>query len=277
MNISSPAPWKPEARKYKCIMKSDGAAATDAGKKITKFANSKDNNKKSDEISKRPEDDQDFDESYDIEGILLDLIKDDTRNKKLWDEIIAYKVRKDVWYEKVREDFSCFACYELVLDPITLPCNHNCCKKCLKKSLKEGHKECWLCRYKLEEDVDINQHFNKALFAIMQWMFPKHIDEDHENNVKACSSQSKVSSNNGKKRKNAEGNDEKSEGNDEKPEGNDEKSEGNEEKPEGSDSPQSMVSTKKVKRKNVDGNDGKPVVASKRSRRVKTDVDYNEF
>ena len=109
----------------------------------------------------------------------------------------------------------------------------------------------------------IGQHFNKALFAIMQWMFPKHIDEDHENNVKASSSQSKVSSNNGKKRKNAEGNDEKSEGNDEKPEG--------------SDSPQSMVSTKKVKRKNVDGNDGKPVVASKRSRRVKTDVDYNEF
>ena len=135
MNNFSPAPWEPEAKKYKCIMKSDGAA-TNA--KITNFVKSS-KDKKSEIISK-PE--EDFDESYDIEGTLLDLIKDDTRNKKLWDEIIAYKVRKDVWYEKVREDFSCFACYELVLDPITLPCNHNCCKKCLKKSLKEGHKEC---------------------------------------------------------------------------------------------------------------------------------------
>ena len=59
-----------------------------------------------------------------------------------------------------------------------------------------------MCRYKLEDDVDIDEHFNKELFAIMQWMFPKHVDED-ENNANA--SQSKVSSKNGK-RKNAEGN-----------------------------------------------------------------------
>ena len=116
-----------------------------------------------------------------------------------------------------------------------------------------------MCRYKLEDDVDIDEHFNKELFAIMQWMFPKHVDED-ENNANA--SQNKVSrmkSLKDEKRKNAEGNDVMFPKHIDEDESN-------------VDAFQGKVSSKNGKRKNTEGNG----VATKRSKRVKNEVDYNE-
>merc|ERR1712223_119316 len=70
----------------------------------------------------------------------MKLIKADSKNEKTWDILKGLKLRKDMWYEKVQEEFSCFCCYELILFPVTLPCGHNCCKKCLLKSMAEGKK-----------------------------------------------------------------------------------------------------------------------------------------
>ena len=130
----------------------------------------------------------DVDEAYEIEKKLLKLIKADTKNEKMWNDLKEAKLRKDLWYEKVREDFSCFRCYELILFPVTLPCNHNCCKKCLLKSMDEGHKECWLCRFKLEgkeEDEDykkfnVDEHFNNEMHAIMKYLFPGLMGNEEE-------------------------------------------------------------------------------------------------
>ena len=66
----------------------------------------------------------------------------DSKNEKTWDNLKGLKLRKDMWYEKVQEEFNCFGCYELILLPVTLPCGHNCCKKCLLKSMAEGKIYC---------------------------------------------------------------------------------------------------------------------------------------
>ena len=80
------------------------------------------------------------DEAYELGKKLLKLIKADSKNEKTWDNLKGLKLRKDMWYEKVQEEFSCFCCFELILFPVTLPCGHNWCKKCLLKSMAEGKK-----------------------------------------------------------------------------------------------------------------------------------------
>lgn len=113
---------------------------------------------------------EDFDSHYELEPELLELIEKDTKNKKVWDDLIAHKARKDKWFEKVQESFNCFACYEMTLVPVTLPCNHAACKKCVKKSMKEGYKECWMCREKIEEDIE--QYHNNELQNCLKFLFP---------------------------------------------------------------------------------------------------------
>ena len=102
---------------------------------------------------------------------MLELIKKDDKNDVKWNELMAFKARKDKWFEKVQSEFECFACYELMLIPLTLPCGHSCCKKCLKKSFKEGHKECWICRAKLEAE-DLEEYANKDLENVLRHLFP---------------------------------------------------------------------------------------------------------
>ena len=114
---------------------------------------------------------EDVDEIYVLEEELIELIKKDEKNAEKWTELMAFKARKDKWFEKVQSEFECFACYELMLIPLTLPCNHNCCKKCLKKSFKEGHKECWMCREKLEPE-DLEEYSNKNLENCLKFLFP---------------------------------------------------------------------------------------------------------
>ena len=114
---------------------------------------------------------EEVDEIYVLEEELLELIKKDEKNAEKWTELMSFKARKDKWFEKVQSEFECFACYELMLIPLTLPCNHNCCKKCLKKSFKEGHKECWMCREKLEPE-DLEEYSNKNLENCLKFLFP---------------------------------------------------------------------------------------------------------
>ena len=108
----NPAPWENNAKKYKCIMHVKDGVQNDTIEG----------------------------EAYELEKELLKLITADSKNEKTWDILKGLKLRKDMWYEKVQEEFSCFCCFELILFPVTLPCGHNWCKKCLLKSMAEGKK-----------------------------------------------------------------------------------------------------------------------------------------
>ena len=39
---------------------------------------------------------------YQIPNSLMALIQADEKNKELWDEVVAEKIRKDLWVEKVQ-------------------------------------------------------------------------------------------------------------------------------------------------------------------------------
>ena len=129
-----------------------------------------DTSEKKNKKSKKEE--EEIDETYELESELVDLIKADIKNKQRWDECIAFKARKDKWYKKVQEEFECFSCYELPLEPLTLPCAHNCCKKCMKQAFKNNYRECWTCRSKLDEEAEVNDFVNKDLKGIMNFLFP---------------------------------------------------------------------------------------------------------
>jgi hypothetical protein len=51
-------------------------------------------------------------------------------------------------------DCTCFVCYEVLLDPVTLACNHTLCMRCLAKvvataSTGAGQRACPMCRGEL--------------------------------------------------------------------------------------------------------------------------------
>ena len=41
-------------------------------------------------------------------------------------------------------------CYKLMLDPVTFPCYHSCCKSCLKRGFKAEDTKYWSCRTDLD-------------------------------------------------------------------------------------------------------------------------------
>ena len=132
----SPAPWDPKATKYEMIRKEEEDKTELKGQK-RKIANEKENTEDSEAKKNRVE------VIYEITPGLLALAKADEKNKEKWDEIIAFKARKDKWVEKVQEQFDCFACYEVLFKPVTLACSHSACLSCLKKCVTEDHLECW--------------------------------------------------------------------------------------------------------------------------------------
>ena len=132
----SPAPWDPKATKYEMIRKEEEDKTELKGQK-RKIANEKENTDDSEAKKNRVE------VIYEITAGLLALAKADEKNKEKWDEIIAFKARKDKWVEKVQEQFDCFACYEVLFKPVTLACSHSACLSCLKKCVQADHLECW--------------------------------------------------------------------------------------------------------------------------------------
>ena len=84
-------PWEENAPKFECIMKMDDDAKENLKNKIN-VVNEKDKKLKNKTGN-----------IYSIETPLMDLIKMDSRNEKLWDELIAKKVTKFEWYQEVEE------------------------------------------------------------------------------------------------------------------------------------------------------------------------------
>ncbi|XP_011151533.1 E3 ubiquitin-protein ligase UHRF1 isoform X2 [Harpegnathos saltator] len=108
-------------------------------------------------------------ESYKIENKLINFIKEDLANTKLWDECCAVTSDgKSIFLNYVMDRFTCTCCLELVCNPVTTPCAHNICLSCLKRSFSSGTHSCPSCRHKLDKNykMEINQPLSNALLLL---------------------------------------------------------------------------------------------------------------
>ncbi|XP_053319571.1 E3 ubiquitin-protein ligase UHRF1 [Spea bombifrons] len=98
------------------------------------------------------------------------LIKEDTLNAKLWNDVMPFLKEGPKFLTKVEETFMCICCQELVYEPTTTECLHNICKGCLDRSFKASVHTCPACRHDLGKNYSMN--VNKPLQAVLRQLFP---------------------------------------------------------------------------------------------------------
>jgi hypothetical protein len=130
------------------------------------------------------EEEEEEEQVYEIESDLLEVIKADTKNKKLWKECIDHKAEtKFDWLEKIEEEFACRTCYEVLFRPITTVCGHNNCKSCLRRAFKankeqaemdgkDSKQECSACRTDLGADFSLDDNLNQECATALLKLFP---------------------------------------------------------------------------------------------------------
>uniref|UniRef100_A0A3P8WF88 RING-type E3 ubiquitin transferase n=1 Tax=Cynoglossus semilaevis TaxID=244447 RepID=A0A3P8WF88_CYNSE len=98
------------------------------------------------------------------------LIKEDTANKKLWDEAMEHLKEGPNFLRKMEQIFMCVCCQELAFQPVTTVCSHNVCKNCLQRSFRAQVYTCPACRHDLGKDYVMTQ--NKVLQVLLDQFFP---------------------------------------------------------------------------------------------------------
>ncbi|XP_077464044.1 E3 ubiquitin-protein ligase UHRF1 [Stigmatopora argus] len=109
-------------------------------------------------------------EVYKLSGQQKAFIKNDTQNKKVWDEAMESLSLGPKFLNKVEEIFLCICCQEVVYQPITTECQHNVCKECLQRSFKADVHTCPACRHDLGKNYSMT--VNKPLQEILTQFFP---------------------------------------------------------------------------------------------------------
>lgn len=98
------------------------------------------------------------------------LIKEDTANRKLWDEAMEHLKEGPKFLCKLEQTFMCVCCQELAFQPITTVCSHNVCKTCLHRSFRAQVYTCPACRHDLGKDYAMSQ--NQTLQTLLDQFFP---------------------------------------------------------------------------------------------------------
>ncbi|XP_070706221.1 E3 ubiquitin-protein ligase UHRF2-like isoform X1 [Pempheris klunzingeri] len=98
------------------------------------------------------------------------LIREDTANKKLWDEAMGNLKEGPNFLRKMEQIFMCVCCQELAFQPITTVCSHNVCKTCLQRSFRAKVYTCPACRHDLGKDYVMTQ--NVTLQMLLAQFFP---------------------------------------------------------------------------------------------------------
>ncbi|XP_056377880.1 E3 ubiquitin-protein ligase UHRF2 [Hyla sarda] len=98
------------------------------------------------------------------------LIKEDSLNQKLWDEVLSSIKEGPNFLKKVEQTFMCVCCQELVYQPVTTACLHNVCKSCLQRSFRAEVYTCPACRYDLGKTYTMVP--NKVLQTLLDQFFP---------------------------------------------------------------------------------------------------------
>ncbi|KAG7224051.1 hypothetical protein INR49_015308 [Caranx melampygus] len=111
-----------------------------------------------------------IEETFQLSEQQQQLIREDTANKKLWDEAMEHLKEGPNFLRKMEQIFMCVCCQELAFQPITTICSHNVCKTCLQRSFRAKVYTCPACRHDLGKDYVMIQ--NKTLQMLLDQFFP---------------------------------------------------------------------------------------------------------
>uniref|UniRef100_A0AAQ6ANZ7 E3 ubiquitin-protein ligase UHRF n=1 Tax=Amphiprion ocellaris TaxID=80972 RepID=A0AAQ6ANZ7_AMPOC len=111
-----------------------------------------------------------IEETFQLSEQQQQLIREDTANKKLWDEAMENLKEGPNFLRKMEQIFMCVCCQELAFQPITTVCSHNVCKTCLQRSFRAKVYTCPACRHDLGKDYVMTQ--NKTLQILLDQFFP---------------------------------------------------------------------------------------------------------
>uniref|UniRef100_A0A671YBZ3 E3 ubiquitin-protein ligase UHRF n=1 Tax=Sparus aurata TaxID=8175 RepID=A0A671YBZ3_SPAAU len=109
-------------------------------------------------------------ETFQLSEQQQQLIREDTANKKLWDEAMGNLKEGPNFLRKMEQIFMCVCCQELAFQPITTVCSHNVCKTCLQRSFRAQVYTCPACRHDLGKDYMMTQ--NVTLQMLLDQFFP---------------------------------------------------------------------------------------------------------
>ncbi|XP_029300408.1 E3 ubiquitin-protein ligase UHRF2 isoform X2 [Cottoperca gobio] len=111
-----------------------------------------------------------IEETFQLSDQQQQLIREDTANKKLWDEAMGYLKEGPNFLQKMEPIFMCVCCQELAFQPITTACSHNVCKTCLQRSFRAQVYTCPACRHDLGKDYAMTQ--NGTLQVLLDQFYP---------------------------------------------------------------------------------------------------------
>ncbi|XP_075900992.1 E3 ubiquitin-protein ligase UHRF2 isoform X3 [Nelusetta ayraudi] len=111
-----------------------------------------------------------IEEAFQLSEQQQQLIREDTANKKLWDEAMGNLKEGPNFLRKMEQIFMCVCCQELAFQPITTVCTHNVCKTCLQRSFRAKVYTCPACRHDLGKDYTMTQ--NTTLQLLLDQFFP---------------------------------------------------------------------------------------------------------
>uniref|UniRef100_A0A8C2WM10 E3 ubiquitin-protein ligase UHRF n=1 Tax=Cyclopterus lumpus TaxID=8103 RepID=A0A8C2WM10_CYCLU len=187
-----PAPWTPEGLErikklglsvqyppgYLAAManktKKEACARPGRGGRTKRKLKDKEENDEEDEdeqpMTSPPSKKVKIEETFQLSEQQQQLIREDTANKKLWDEAMGYLKEGQNFLQKMEPLFMCVCCQELAFQPITTACSHNVCKTCLQRSFRAQVYTCPACRHDLGKDYAMAQ--NVTLQVLLDQFYP---------------------------------------------------------------------------------------------------------
>lgn len=76
-------------------------------------------------------------------------------------------------------DLLCPICRSILIEPVTLPCNHNFCLTCFKMTIEKANLECPLCRIRISSWVrkakKESKLVNQPLWDVINCKYAQHV------------------------------------------------------------------------------------------------------
>ncbi|GAB6026804.1 ubiquitin-like with PHD and RING finger domains 2 [Chamberlinius hualienensis] len=157
----TPAPWTKEGNKW---MKDNGLNTV---KYPVGYVS---NNKRGADVDNSGESSKKQKVNFKLDKDVLKMIKEDKPNAKLWEDCLSVVSNGILQFnDKVKENFMCICCQELLCKPVTTPCQHNFCHTCLKRACSLLQDTCPACRSSLASfKLDVNEILRKVLNSLFE-------------------------------------------------------------------------------------------------------------